>query len=243
MRDVLFLLGPTPKSRGPQQWYESDGGNTRLRQDRKLVAANFPSLRYGLNYRTKLVFLEGGLTLRADCGVPTEILIRLVFPHDYPRTEPIVVDKSGLFLHVPDRHFSADVCCLWLPPESEWKSKDPKALYEFLFHVSVFFERQLIYDADPEKKWPWGERPHYVRGYLEYIAEQLGDERLLQVFSPSLVGGHHIPFAEECPCNSGRRFEACHFKTIEKLSNKVGREILQKVLHASAQQIAASASA
>lgn len=233
MRDVLFLLGPTPETNRAKVWYERDHGDARLSSDRKLLGITFPTLRYGLNYRTKTALLTGPLTLRADCGVPTEILIRLEFPPNYPELEPVVYDRSGLFEHVADRHFSGDLCCLWLPPESEWKGKDPRAIYDYLCHVSIFFERQLIFDASGGKTWPWGERDHYVKGYLEYIAEELGDKGLIEVFSPYLIGGHPFPLGEKCPCGGGRRFKSCHFKIIEKLSSKISGGVLQRVLHES----------
>jgi len=232
VRDVLFLLGHTLKAEGPKQWYEYDDGDERLAHDRKLIAAPYPSLRFGLNFKTKLNFLEGALTLRSDCGVPTEIPIRIVFPPDYPETELVALDKSGLFRHIADRHFYKDGrCCLWLPPESQWNGNDLDALRSFLDQVALFFERQLILDADPSGAWAWGRRGHGVTGYIEFIQEQLGeDARLIGIFSDALVGAVTISARAKCPCESGRPFKRCHGPIIDRLKGRMGGEFLEKVL-------------
>ncbi len=64
-------------------WYLQDGG-ARLAQDRACIAGAFPGLTYQIDEAAGLVFLDGSITLVAECGVPTPIAVRVVFPVDYP---------------------------------------------------------------------------------------------------------------------------------------------------------------
>ena len=58
MRELLSLLGHTPKSDGRERWFERDDGAERLAQDRVLVRREYPDLKYGLIFRNRVVFLE-----------------------------------------------------------------------------------------------------------------------------------------------------------------------------------------
>ncbi len=64
MRELLSLLGHTPKVNGRLNWFERDNGDERLAQDRALIRHDYPDLKYGLNYSHRKVFLYGSLTLR-----------------------------------------------------------------------------------------------------------------------------------------------------------------------------------
>jgi len=224
VRELLYLVGPTPESDGRTRWFQRDKGDERLKQDRVLIRHDYPDLKYGLNHRLKRVFLDGTITLRAECGIPTRIKTRLIFGDSYPTYEPIAYETGNLFHHIADRHFFPDGrCCLWLPVETQWNPKDPTALHSFLDQVSTFFERQLIYDASPDKCWAWGQRGHDIEGYIEFIQDALGgDNSLISNFAGLLSGREEIPPSSYCPCESGKKYKYCHAKTLVKLVEKLG---------------------
>jgi len=224
VRELLSLLGRLPKNNGRQNWFERDEGAERLAQDRASIARDYPSLKYGLNFRLRSVFLEGTLTLRAECGIPTRIRTHVIFPDDYPEQEPVAYDHDNVFEHIADRHFFRDGgCCLWLPVESEWRPREATALHNLLDHVSTFFERQLIYDASPDKQWAWGEWGHNVTGYIEFIQEALGgDASLVNKFAGLLSGSEDIDPTSKCPCESEKKFKYCHAKRLAKLIERLG---------------------
>ena len=123
MRGRLYRRAPTQAK--PKAWYQRDGGG-RLAQDRERIAAAFPGLSYQIDEQAGRVFLEGTITLVAECGISTPIQVRVEFPDDYPEHEPRVYDDAQRFPYEADRHFYPDGrCCLWLPPESRWNAKDP----------------------------------------------------------------------------------------------------------------------
>lgn len=179
-----------------------------------------------MNFRDKEVFLKGTLTLKAECGIPTRINVRVVFPYDYPRHEPVAYDADDMFLHIADRHFFTDGgCCLWLPVESEWDPCDARALFYLLDQVSAFFERQLIYDASPEKIWAWGERGHKLAGYIEFVQDILGGgASLFGKFEGLLSGRDQIDPASPCPCGRGKKFKYCHAKRLAQVTERLGRD-------------------
>ena len=52
----------------PKTWYQRDGG-VRLSQDRERLIDTFPGLSYYINEQKGCVFLEGTITLVAECGI------------------------------------------------------------------------------------------------------------------------------------------------------------------------------
>jgi hypothetical protein len=228
VRELLSLLGHTPSNGGRPRWFERDEGAERLGQDRALIRHDYPDLKYGLNFRGRVVFLDGTLTLKAECGIPTRIKTRIIFPDDYPRHEPVAYDAADMFPHFADRHFFTDGgCCLWLPVETEWDSQEPTTLFHFLDQLSTFFERQLIYDASPVKIWPWGERGHKHRltGYIEFVQDALGgDASLFGKFEGLLSGREHIDPASPCPCGRDKKLRYCHAKRLAGIIERLGKD-------------------
>ncbi len=224
MRELLYLVGPTPKTDGRTRWFEQDEGDERLKQDRALIRHDYPDLKFGMNWRHKKIFLDGTITLRAECGIPTRIKTRLVFGDYYPAYEPVAYDTGNMFPHIADRHFYVDGgCCLWLPIETQWRQQEATALHSFLDQVATFFERQLIYEASPDKSWPWGQRRHNIAGYIEFIQEALGvDTFLVSNFAGLLSGKDHLEPNSDCPCGTGKKYKHCHASRLGKLVAQLG---------------------
>src|SRR6266567_1096614 len=175
MRGRLYRRAPTQAK--PKAWYQRDGGE-RLAQDRERIAAAFPGLSYQIDEQAGRVFLEGTITLLAECGISTPIQVRVEFPDDYPEHEPRVYDAAQRFPHEADRHFYSDgQCCLWLPPESRWDAKDPDGVCRFLEEVAVFLDQQLTYEALGKGRWPGRQRSHGDAGYVEFVLELLGGDQ------------------------------------------------------------------
>jgi len=203
-------------------------------QDRAGIAEMFPGLSYRVDEAAGRVFLDGIITLVAECGVPTSIVVRVEFPSDYPQAEPRIFEVAGHFPHMSDRHFFADgQCCLWLPPESRWKPDDPNGLCRFLEEAAVFFDQQLVYEAEEKSIWPGEQRSHGDEGYLEFVQETLGgDRQLLAVFAPILLGlkTGHIQSNDPCPCGSRRKYKRCHKQRVEEVRRRMGSEYLQYIV-------------
>ena len=214
-------------------WYLQDGG-ARLTQDRADIVETFPGPTYRIDEATGRVFLDGSITLVAECGVPTPIAVRIVFPADYPQGEPRIFEVAGRFPHVSDRHFFEDgQCCLWLPPESRWNPNDPDGLRRFLEEAAVFFDQQLVYEAEGRSEWPGEQRSHGDEGYLEFVQEVLGgDRQLLAVFAPILLGLRtgHIQSNDQCPCRSRRKYKRCHKQRVEEVRRRMGSAYLQYIV-------------
>lgn len=214
-------------------WYKRDG-SARLAQDQASISEMFPGLSYRVDETAGRVFLDGTITLVAECGVPTSIVVRVEFPSDYPQGEPRIFEVAERFPHVSDWHFFADgQCCLWLPPESRWEPDDPEGLCRFLEEVAVFFDQQLVYEAGGRSEWPGEQRSHGDEGYLEYIVDELGGDRhLLAVFAPILLGHKtgHVQSNDLCPCGSRRKYKRCHKQRVENVKRRMGSGNLQAIV-------------
>jgi hypothetical protein len=231
VRDLLSLHGPT-RAKTKAHWDERDGG-ARLAHDKTMIATPYPNLRYGINARTEQIFLHGTLTLVSKSDVPTRVETRVIFPDHYPIEEPAAFDIADHFLpHHADRHFYTNGrCCLWLAEESQWDGDDPEALPKFIAQLALFFERQLIYEADPRKSWPWGQRSHGDEGFLEYLRDFLGgSQNLIEVFSPVITGGTVLQPGVKCPCKSGRKYKVCHAPIVEQIIRRTSMDYLRLVL-------------
>lgn len=221
MRGRLYRHFPTQTK--PKAWYQRDGGN-RLAHDRERIAAAFPSLSYRIDEQGECVFLEGTITLVAECGISTPIQVRIQFPDSYPKHEPRVYDAAKRFPCEANRHIYPDgQCCLWLPPESRWNADDPDGLRRFLEEVAVFFDQQLAYDALGRSRWPGKQRSHGDSGYVEFVQELLGgSQQLLKVFAPVFANRSSVKRNSPCPCGSGIKYKKCHLWAIEEITRRVG---------------------
>lgn len=222
MREWLHLLGPMEKPSDPPKWFERDEGDARLAHDRSLIRFAYPDLTFALHFKQRQVILRGTITLREEkSGIPTPIRTKIVLPDDYPEREPISADDGKHFQHEADRHFyKTGVCCLWLPLETQWRPDDPDSLLTYVHQVALFFERQLMYDASGI--WPWGERGHDKAGYIEFLEEQLGgDERIIELFLPIILGHSSVHRKSKCPCGRGRDYYVCHKAKVDAIRNLV----------------------
>lgn len=214
-------------------WYERDDG-ARLARDKALVCSRYPGLTYSTGVTPRQIVLTGDIGYELACGVPTIASVCILFPDSYPDQEPVAFDVGITFPHEPDRHFYPDgQCCLWLPPESEWRPSNPDALLHFLDQVCLFFDRQFVYDALPNaaQVWPGGERGHGIEGYLEYIGDSLGgDGNLFASLAPVLASRRRIGRNDPCPCGSGNKYKKCHLSRVEATRRSIGPDKLFRFL-------------
>ena len=215
----------------PKAWYERADGTELLRSERALIQEHYPSLSYRPDPDGGQLHLEGEIVLQSDCGVSTPISVRIDFPTNYPKNEPRAYDTAGRFPPSDDRHIFKDgQFCLWLPPCSRWEGNDPRRLLRFLDEVTVFLDRQLIYDATNGQVWPGPEYGHGPAGYEEFILSEFGDDRqLLHSLHPVLSGRFHPGRNEMCPCGSGKKYKHCHLSLIESIIVRVGHSALDRL--------------
>jgi len=228
------LSRPSRMPRKAVPWHERDGG-IRLTHDQELLKARYPQLAFSVDPETKRVSVQGTIDYILPCDVQTSVVVRIEFPSDYPSQEPHVYDGGARFPHKADRHFHLDgKCCLWLRPESEWESGDPCALARFVDQVAVFFDRQLVCEALPSytaSQWPGGARDHGIAGYLEYVRDKFGgDERLLEILLPALVGKKRIGRNAKCPCGNDIKYKRCHLWRVEEVRRSLSPAEMNSLL-------------
>jgi hypothetical protein len=212
-------------------WYEAKGGG-RFRADRELVGRHYPSLSFKIDGKTKRAILEGELRFESHCGASSAIAVRIDFPDDYPKSEPIAYDSSSRFIHDAAGHFYEDGrSCLWLGCESEWDRTDPDALLVFIDQVTVFFHRQLVFEAGDRKKWPGPARGHGSEGYLEFLRDELNvPDEIFRRLLPAFRNYREFFKYDLCPCGSGKRFRWCHDGQVKEILGRAGRRHLQERL-------------
>jgi SEC-C motif len=213
----------------PKSWFERSEGLLLLLQQQLLVKAHYPGLTFQADSESGRMLLEGDFVLKADCGIPTTIRIRIRFPSNYPSSEPTAYDAGAFFPTDVDRHIlSTGAFCLWLPPCSPWDETDPNgSLLRFLDEVTVFLERQLVYDATGGKQWPGPQYRHGKYGYLDFMLSILdGNEELLNVLLPAILGKMSPGRNDVCPCGGPLKYKRCHSSLVEQIVGRIGRGTL-----------------
>lgn len=178
--------------------------------------------------------LQGTIKHLAECGVRTEVPVRIEFPAEYPAKPPKAFDAAHTFTWCPDRHIESDgAFCLSLTPTTDWRPNDPNALVGFLDQVSVFIERQIIYSKLPapagggKRPWPGGEWAHGRKGYQQYVLELLQQDRaVLAALAPVLRKEVQAKLCKACPCGSNRKYGECHQPVVERILANVPADCL-----------------
>jgi hypothetical protein len=210
---------------------------SRLELDDAMLRVYFPDLFFSCNVQTRRLDVTGTIcVIEAATGQPTKIALRVEFPQDYPRHEPIVFDARGRFNPRPgctlaDRHINSNRSfCLWLAPLSRWKATDPDALRVLLDRVTVFCDDQLAYDV--VGRFPYGEWQHYDEGYAQYIFEKCGSDIPLMDQLSRRVGAQPPARNDPCLCGSGAKYKVCHREQIEQTIRALGADGFRKGLRA-----------
>ncbi len=170
--------------------------------------------------------LEGDFVLQTDCGITSSIAIRVVFPKNYPDSEPTAFDAAGRFPVMADRHIVKDgQFCLWLPPCSRWDTDDPNRILRFLDEVTVFLERQMTFEATGT--WPGGQYKHGPHGYEEFMLAILnGNAAYFASLFPVILGKVDPGRNEPCPCGSQKKYKRCHSDAVAEIVGRIGRSTL-----------------
>jgi hypothetical protein len=193
------------------------------------MAEHYAELAFCTDPATGLEAFEGVLPLVASrSGVVRRIPVRVVLPAGYPDQEPRAFDYTDKFLpHTSLRHFysSDGRCCLWLPWDSQWQAHRSDALLDFMAHLAIFFNHQLLFDISG--KWPVPAMGHGRDGYREFLLEklQISQEDFAR-FVPLLVDGSRVAYLP-CPCGSGKHAKRCHLIVVNELISKIGRAALR----------------
>jgi hypothetical protein len=212
----------------PKAWFERSNGCV-LRVEEALVKEFYPRLCFRLDADAGKMNLEGDFVLRTDCGVSTSIAIRVEFPRDYPDSEPIAFDAAGRFPALVDRHIIKDgQFCLWLPPCSAWNKDDPNRLIRFLDEVTVFLERQMIFDVTGV--WPGDQYKHGADGYEEFMLARLnGNPSHFASLFPVILGRMRPGRNELCPCGSQKKYKRCHADAIANIVAQISHRTLKRL--------------
>lgn len=216
----MYRHGRSPGK--PKAWFERSDGYV-LRAEETLVKEFYPDLCFRLDADAGRMNLEGHFVLQTDCGVTTPVAIRVVFPKNYPESEPTAFDATGRFPVSADRHIIKDgQFCLWLPPCSPWDKDDPNRLRRFLDEVTVFLERQMTFEATGV--WPGGQYKHGPRGYEEFMLTLLdGNAAHFTSLFPVILGKVDPGRNELCPCGSQKKYKRCHSDAVAEIVGRIGQ--------------------
>lgn len=221
----------------PKAWFERSEGCV-LRAEEALVKELYPHLRFRLDTDAGTMNLEGDFVLQTDCGVSTSIAVRVEFPHGYPDAEPVAFDAAGRFPASVDRHIIKNgQFCLWLPPCSPWDKEDPNHLIRFLDEVTVFLERQMIFDVTGI--WPGDQYKHGVAGYEEFMLARLnGNPSHFASLFPVILGRISLGRNELCPCGSQKKYKRCHADAVAGIVAQIGHRTLNYLYNKPAVRVA-----
>jgi hypothetical protein len=155
----------------------------------------------------------------------------MMVPDRYPDVEPKVLEVGGRIPRLPDRHIDPDGDCCVTVWEHWLACANDHSYAAFLNGpLNEFFLGPYSYETTG--KWPFGERPHGIRGLEEAYAEALGVVNKkrdliyhLRLLSLDWPKGHWL-----CPCGSGVRLRYCHRDDLMALHQKVPPHLAKRML-------------
>lgn len=131
---------------------------------------------------------------------------------------PTVREIGGRIPWTEDRHVNGDgSACVCLPEDYLLNHPGPFDLLSYLDGPvrSFFLGQALVERGDP---WPYGEWKHGGDGLIQWVEEFISGlpaerRRAYGVLLRAKELRGHV----QCPCGSGRRLRACHYRLIERL--------------------------
>ena len=196
----------------------------------KLCASQFGQ---AIHFKGSYLVLESG-TIAAPGGPITTFDIEMEISVRYPRHEPRVVEVGGRIPRKADRHINpGGDCCVTVWENWLVAAQDNSFANYLSGPVNEYFLGQFWFEKTG--KWPFGERPHGLKGLEEAYADALGipnkKESLLyhlRLLSQDWPKGHW-----QCPCGSGKPLRNCHRDRLmamhEKVPPAVARRMLQRM--------------
>jgi hypothetical protein len=176
--------------------------------------------------------LVGDFVVGTRSGAEHPIPTLLLFPPDYPKSQPSTFETAGRFAPYDiDRHFYPDGgCCLWLDIESPYDAGDPDGLRVVLDQLLAFYHRQLMIEAGVVDAFPGPQRGHGGFGYVDYLKEAWStDEPTLRRLRFALAGKQDPKSI--CPCGSGRQYRRCHQGAVTRFRQKASSFTLGQLVN------------
>lgn len=210
-------------------WWEGNGAE-RLKHDEEIVGEVQPRLVHHAR-PDGLMSLVGDFVIGTRSGAEHRIPTLILFPPDYPVSEPVAFETSERFApHHSDRHFYPNGgCCLWLDIESPYDPADPDGLRVVLDQLLVFYHRQLMMEAGVVDVFPGPQRGHGGFGYLDYLKESWAtDDATVRRLRFALAGKQDPKSV--CPCGSGRQYRRCHQGHVTRFRQKSSPQTLAQLV-------------
>ena len=211
------------------KWWQLDP--SLLADIRNCINEHYPDL--------KLKELDDGVEILGKWSVyGKEHLIRdyeikIMFPDDYPKKPPKVMEVGGAIPPTKDHHVNLDgSACLFASPErwEKWPLGAPFANF-MLGPVTEFFFSQAYHQLT--NSWPFGEWSHGDTGIVEFFANRLKiydlkslKQCVLDMLKPQIFR------QERCPCGSRERTIRCHGTVIKELKSKLPSDEIVAALSA-----------
>lgn len=180
--------------------------------------------------RGSYLLSENG-TVANPAGPISEFDVEMVLAERYPSREPKVFEVGGRIPRCADRHINHDGDCCVTVWEHWLACAEDHSFAAFLNGpVNEFFLGQYWYEKTG--KWPFGERPHGLKGLEEAYADALGIPHKkkdliyrLRLLSQDWPKGHWL-----CPCGSGKRLRHCHRDELMALHQRIPSRIANRML-------------
>jgi hypothetical protein len=211
------------------------GALLTLDEVKAAIAFDQPKLRASVNGQTirvegsYLVFEKG--VVAAPDGPITAFDTEMEFSDRYPRREPKVFEVGGRIPRKVERHINPDGdCCVTVWENWLVATHDHSFANYIRGPLNEYFLGQFWFEQTG--KWPFGERPHGLKGLKEAYADALGipnkQESLLyhlRLLSQDWPKGHWL-----CPCGSRKRLRHCHRDDLMAMHEKVPPGVARRML-------------
>lgn len=166
-----------------------------------------------------------------DCHISDEYFVEILIPDNYPQQLPAIKELGNRIKKYYRHIYPNRMLCLATDSDIRIKLIPEYSLYNwFDSFVIPYFVTYSYYEK--YGVFPFGERPHGVKGEFEYLAElfEINNEHAIKQILDYIVNkkyrGHNY-----CPCGSGKRIRNCHKELVLKYQNEQYRSIFNDALN------------
>lgn len=194
----------------------------------KSVADKYSKLK--LYFRNNKWGLEGKVDIIDDKGKEWDTYeIKIVFPHNYPKSIPILYEVGGRLKLLPEFHVNKDGSCCLAPAAMEMAILKGKiTIIDYMEELVIPYLANQTY-REKTGKYANGEFGHGALGIYEFYQGLFNTKSISFIITvlQKIVNKDLPSRNDSCFCKSGKKYKKCHLKSIQYLS-PVNNDILNK---------------
>lgn len=183
------------------------------------LIATYPDLKI-ISEDNDSYTMGGNVFINAECKsiqLADDFDIEIIVPKNFPKTLPLVKEKSGKIPKDFEHIYHDGTLCLAVNAEIKIFVNEIPNLHAWFRKYVVDYFYTVMY-VDRYGTFPYGERKHDIEGIIEFYQDFFNERDIFRIYSllqnvkKQNIKGHNL-----CPCGSRKKCRYCHYSKLIKL--------------------------